>query len=351
MENLTCDNCGKQYAITEKEKIDKCDCGGQLSEIKSLNIKNSNKTKSKTNLSNNINLKILLYSILIVIGITIVMTLLNIISGIFYIVFFSPILIGALIGFCLTRNYIDAIKYSFLSIFIVYSGVFTILVLISFLIYPQDQNIYLLIIISLIVGLVMGSISIIGALIGTYLNKDKEIKIPITKIKLPKKNLTQVKQKSKKYCKDCGIENVLNAKYCVKCGKNLHEKVNNNCRCGTKNELDATFCKECGQKLDGEVNPIPEQYYGPVKSYEGLNAGEFILILLFSPIAGIIAYISWYDTKPKKAKQAAIIATIMLVVWLLIFGVILISYLQWRAEVNYNESQLDYYRNYYRYLY
>ncbi len=69
MENLICDNCGKQYAITDKEKIDKCDCGGQLSERNSLNIKNSDKTKSKTNLSNYINLKILLYSILIVIGI------------------------------------------------------------------------------------------------------------------------------------------------------------------------------------------------------------------------------------------------------------------------------------------
>ena len=107
----------------------------------------------------------------------------------------------------------------------------------------------------------------------------------------------------------------MSAKFCVKCGKNLHEKVNNNCnRCGTKNELDATFCKECGQKLDDEINPTPEQHYGPLKSYEGLNAGEFLLILLFSPIAGIIGFISWHDTKPQKAKQAAIIATIMLVI-------------------------------------
>ena len=87
----------------------------------------------------------------------------------------------------------------------------------------------------------------------------------------------------------------------------------------SKNELDATFCKECGHKLDDEVNPTPEQHYGPVKSYEGLNAGEFLLILLFSPIAGIIGFISWHDTKPQKAKQAAIIALIMFVLWLIIF--------------------------------
>ena len=337
MENLICDNCGKQYAITDKEKIDKCDCGGQLSERKSLDVINSNKTK--TNLSNYINLKILLYSILIVIGSAIVMAILSFIPGISYIGFFSPILAGALIGLYLTKNYIDAIKYSFLSMFLVYSGFFTIVMIITFLIFSQNQ--YFLFA-GIIISLIFGSISIVGALIGTYLNKDKEeIKIPKNKIKIPKPNLTELKR----YCKDCGEENVLSAKFCVKCGKNLHEKVNNNCnRCGTKNELDATFCKECGHKLDDEINPTPEQYYSPLKSYEGLNAGEFLLILLFSPIAGIIGFISWHDTKPQKAKQAAIIATIMFVLWLIIFGVIFISY-HWRAELQYNESQLDYYHN------
>ena len=218
MENLICDICGKQYAITDKEKIDKCDCGGQLSERKSLDVINSNKTK--TNLSNYINLKILLYSILIVIGSAIVMAILSFIPGISYIGFFSPIIVGALIGLYLTKNYIDAIKYSFLSMFLVYSGFFTIVMIITFLIFSQYNQSNLLFA-GIIISLIFGSISIVGALIGTYLNKDKEeIKIPKNKIKIPKPNLTELKR----YCKDCGEENVLSAKFCVKCGKNYMKK-------------------------------------------------------------------------------------------------------------------------------
>lgn len=52
---------------------------------------------------------------------------------------------------------------------------------------------------------------------------------------------------------------------------------------------------------------------------EGLSAPEFIVILLFSPIAGIIGFLFWHGKKPRKARQSITIAAVMFLFFMIIF--------------------------------
>ena len=52
---------------------------------------------------------------------------------------------------------------------------------------------------------------------------------------------------------------------------------------------------------------------------DGLSAPEFIVILLFSPIAGIIGFLVWHGEKPRKARQSITIAAVMFLFFMLIF--------------------------------
>lgn len=125
-------------------------------------------------------------------------------------------------------------------------------------------------------------------------------------------------------CADCGTENVNNSKFCIKCGKNLKEKILGVCyRCGTKNESKAEFCKECGIKLEDDKIASKQNFpskdtYNTSKDYNSLNLGEIILITFFSPIAGIIGYIVWKDDKPKKAEQAGLIGVVIFIIIIII---------------------------------
>ncbi|MDE7213180.1 MAG: zinc ribbon domain-containing protein [Anaeroplasmataceae bacterium] len=50
-------------------------------------------------------------------------------------------------------------------------------------------------------------------------------------------------------CKNCGKENLEDAKFCSACGSNLNEVLQICSSCGTKNSIDAKFCKKCGASL------------------------------------------------------------------------------------------------------
>lgn len=100
---------------------------------------------------------------------------------------------------------------------------------------------------------------------------------------------------------------------CVNCGKGICEECRLNL--GGKN-----YCQECADTIMSEKTSTTTK--SPVddsKSEKGLDAGEGIVICLFSPIAGAIAWLVWHDKKPKKAQQACIIAVILFFIWLIIY--------------------------------
>jgi ribosomal protein L40E len=150
---------------------------------------------------------------------------------------------------------------------------------------------------------------------------------------VPNKKPTIQESNLKGTCAVCGSVNPENSKFCMKCGRSLDGNSGNYCsRCGTSNMTGAAFCKECGQNM--VMINTPPQYQGPAKNYDGLNPLEFLLIVFFSPIAGLIGFVAWHDTKPRKAKISLIIAIIMF----FIFVPILMLYLNWRAQMDYYDS-------------
>ncbi|PKL66716.1 MAG: hypothetical protein CVV28_09970 [Methanobacteriales archaeon HGW-Methanobacteriales-1] len=160
------------------------------------------------------------------------------------------------------------------------------------------------------------------------INQIKKSNIPV-----PNKKPTIQESNLKGTCAVCGSVNPENSKFCMKCGRSLDGNSGNYCsRCGTSNMTGAAFCKECGQNM--VMINTPPQYQGPAKNYDGLNPLEFLLIVFFSPIAGLIGFVAWHDTKPRKAKISLIIAIIMF----FIFVPILMLYLNWRAQMDYYDS-------------
>jgi hypothetical protein len=57
-------------------------------------------------------------------------------------------------------------------------------------------------------------------------------------------------------CGNCRKKNILNSKFCIKCGQELN--IPNKCnRCNQPNVLDALFCNMCGNKLNTESSNKP----------------------------------------------------------------------------------------------
>jgi hypothetical protein len=110
---------------------------------------------------------------------------------------------------------------------------------------------------------------------------------------------------------------------CVSCGTGVCE----DCRLLLAGK---NYCQHCADNLAKERNSVNNQSlpYPVVESYEGLDAGEFIFICIFSPIAGAIAYLAWHDNKPKKAQQSGIIAVA-------VFAVLLFIYIMYIQSLSY----------------
>jgi hypothetical protein len=82
-----------------------------------------------------------------------------------------------------------------------------------------------------------------------------------------------------------------------------------------------TLEKSVGGLKSREETPLPSSGAlprGPPReeeiSMEGLTLGEGIIIFLFSPIAGIIAWLIWHEDKPEKANETVTILVIALIV-------------------------------------
>lgn len=131
---------------------------------------------------------------------------------------------------------------------------------------------------------------------------------------LKQEKLDGIGANMKTICGNCGAENPKDSKFCSGCGRNLNRKI---ClQCCTVNADDEVYCRRCGMKLEGG---IPEGYDTPYRNMEGLKLPEFIVILLFSPIAGLIGFLVWYGEKPEKARQSLTIALVMFLFFMIIF--------------------------------
>lgn len=116
-----------------------------------------------------------------------------------------------------------------------------------------------------------------------------------------------IKEYEDNFCRYCGTKNLENAKFCVKCGSRIGSNI---CpKCGIENPRDAQFCKECGSDLKNRPQSVDQ--FNKSKIKKGLSAGEGILVCLFSPLAGIIGYLVWHDSKPQKAQDSCLIAIIV----------------------------------------
>ncbi len=90
-------------------------------------------------------------------------------------------------------------------------------------------------------------------------------------------------------------------KYCQFCGNQIDEK--------------AVICVHCGRSL---TNSAPAAQNNP----EDTNAGLFGLLGALVPVAGLIIFIMWKNTYPKRAKAAGIGALIGWIGAMIIGGII-----------------------------
>jgi hypothetical protein len=66
-----------------------------------------------------------------------------------------------------------------------------------------------------------------------------------------KEKLTSTLQSDAIICGNCSKKNILNSKFCIKCGQKLN--IPNKCnKCNQPNVIDALFCNMCGNKLNLE---------------------------------------------------------------------------------------------------
>ncbi|MDO9044257.1 MAG: zinc ribbon domain-containing protein [Methanobacteriaceae archaeon] len=161
--------------------------------------------------------------------------------------------------------------------------------------------------------------------------KNKETPVENTKkeddrSQLMNKTSNEIPDESKDYsgtsdetlCSKCGTNNKTNAKFCINCGNDLiKRKICANC--GVENPDDARFCQECGKHLPKLPSKSRKQKKIQDDTQKGLSLGEAIVICIFSPIAGTIAYLIWHDNKPGKAKDACLIAILAAVIGLIAY--------------------------------
>ncbi|MBI5680517.1 MAG: zinc ribbon domain-containing protein [Methanobacterium sp.] len=117
-------------------------------------------------------------------------------------------------------------------------------------------------------------------------------------------------------CRHCGYKNIEEAEFCIKCGAKIGANI---CpKCEIENPKDAEFCYKCGHDLKNKPQSTE------IISKKGLGIGMGIIIFLFSPLAGIIGYIVWHDSKPKKAEQSGLLALAGFILWFITYLLLLI---------------------------
>jgi len=86
-----------------------------------------------------------------------------------------------------------------------------------------------------------------------------------------------------------------------------------------KRKLRTRMDPERPDAIRGKQQNVKTSDHIPSTGREGLSAPEFILILLFSPLAGVIGFLIWHGEKPWKARQSITIAAVMFLFYMIIF--------------------------------
>ena len=117
-----------------------------------------------------------------------------------------------------------------------------------------------------------------------------------------------------RYCENCGAQVEDGARYCIRCGTPVKEKT----------AQEAASRKQEYRNVPPYVSREREFYAPGNEGYYAVRdtgAAGFGVLGFFFPIVGLILYLVWKDTLPKRAKGAGIGA---LVKGLLYVGIILL---------------------------
>ena len=100
------------------------------------------------------------------------------------------------------------------------------------------------------------------------------------------------------------------------------------------------FCKNCGKEIDNNVVSCPycNEYITPVNNPtnppdSGSTGWGFLGCCI--PLAGLVLYLTWKDTKPLCAKKAGIGAAIGFVAYILISIILFIFMVYFIAATGY----------------
>ncbi len=97
-------------------------------------------------------------------------------------------------------------------------------------------------------------------------------------------------------------------------------------RCGSRFPAETVYCTHCG----GQLIPLADTCVSAVRSANALDAPSFGFGVLgfFLPVVGLILFLVWHDSYPQRAKSAgkgALIATILYVVFVLVYLVAVLA--------------------------
>ena len=73
--------------------------------------------------------------------------------------------------------------------------------------------------------------------------------------------------------------------------------------CGTQLAPDACFCSKCGQPVEQQTNTVPAPQ-------SEASCWPFAILSFFFPIIGLILYLVWHDSIPKRATYCGVGALI-----------------------------------------
>lgn len=101
--------------------------------------------------------------------------------------------------------------------------------------------------------------------------------------------------------------------YCTNCGKEINE--------------NAPVCVNCGAEQPQQTPVYSQDYTQTTQPEKPADKGGFLWGLLGCciPIAGLILFLVWKDTKPKTAKAAGIGALVSVIISVVYYIIVIIA--------------------------
>ena len=86
-------------------------------------------------------------------------------------------------------------------------------------------------------------------------------------------------------------------------------------KCGAQIDDDAVVCPHCGVPTDNYYASRGNAHSAPAPAENDAPNGGFAVLGFFIPVIGLILYLVWNDTMPKRAKSCGKGALIGVIVW------------------------------------